>query len=73
MNKMYSTEDLILYAYNETELTESVLIQQSIDGDPLVENEYQEIVASINVLDKVLLEPDRETMDRLMELIKTEV
>ena len=73
MNKMYSQEDLILYAYNETELTDSVLIQQSIDGDPLVEDEYQEIVASIDVLNKVLFEPDQETMDRLMEGLKTEV
>jgi hypothetical protein len=70
---MYSQEDLLLYAYNETELTESVLIQQSIDGDPLVEDEYQEIVASIDVLNKVLFEPDQETMDRLMERIKSEV
>ena len=73
MNKMYSKEDLILYAYNETELTESVLIQQSIDGDPLVENEYAEIVASINILDKVLLEPDQEIINRLMERLKSEV
>ena len=73
MNKMYSTEDLILYAYNETELTDTVLIQQSIDGDPLVQDEYNEIVASINVLDKVLLEPDEDVLKRLMERIKHEV
>jgi hypothetical protein len=73
MNKMYSTEDLILYAYNETELTDTVLIQQSIDGDPLVQNEFNEIVASINVLDKALLEPDQSVIDRLMERLKHEV
>ena len=73
MNKMYSTNDLILYAYNETELTDTVLIQQSIDGDPLVQNEYNEIVASINILDKALLEPDQSVIDRLMERLKHEV
>ena len=73
MNKMYSTEDLILYAYNETELTDTVLIQQSIDGDPLVQDEYNEIVASINVLDKVLLEPDQDVINRLMKRLKHEV
>ena len=73
MNKMYSTENLILYAYNETELTDSVLIQRSIDGDPLVESEFNEIVASINLLDKALLEPDQAVINRLMERLKHEV
>jgi hypothetical protein len=73
MKKMYSTEDLILYAYNETELTDTVLIQQSIDGDPLVQNEFNEIIASINILDKALLEPDQSVINRLMERLKHEV
>lgn len=70
MNKMYSKEDLILYAYNETELTDTVLIQNSIDGDPLVQDEYNEIVASINRLDKALLEPDENVMNQLMQRIE---
>jgi hypothetical protein len=70
---MYSKENLILYAYNETELTDSVLIQRSIDGDPLIEREFNEIVASINLLDKALLEPDQAVINRLMERLKLEV
>ena len=66
MTKMYSTTDFILYAYNETELTDTVLIQKSIDGDPLVESEYKEILASMNLLDSMLLEPDQETLKKLM-------
>lgn len=66
MTKMYSNEELILYAYNETEFTDSVLIQKSIDGDPLVESEFKEIIASLNLLDSMLLEPDEQTMKRLM-------
>ena len=66
MKKIYTKEDLILYAYNETELTDSVLIQKSIDGDPLVESEFKEIVASLNLLDSALLTPDETTMNRLM-------
>ena len=69
MKKMYSREDLILYAYNETELTDTVLIQDSIDGDPLVEGEYKEIIDSINLLDKIRLEPDEKTMSRLMQIL----
>ena len=69
MTKMYSKENLILYAYNETELTDTVLIQQSIDGDPLVESDYKEILASLNLLDNVLLEPDEKVMSRLNNFI----
>ena len=66
MKKIYTKEDLILYAYNETELTDTVLIQNSIDGDPLVEDEYKELLNSIALLDKVMHEPDEEVMNRLM-------
>ena len=69
MNQNYTAEDLILYAYNETELRDSVRIQNQIDSDPLIADEYREIVASINSLDKIILEPDAFVMNRLMEFI----
>ena len=69
MNQNYSHNDLILYAYNETELNDSVRIQNTIDSDPLVEGEYKEIISALNSLDTLLLEPDEKAMNRLMELI----
>lgn len=67
--QIYSQEDLILYAYNETELNDSVRIQNAIDSDPLVESEYKEITDTLNFLDRLLLEPDEKVMNRLMEVI----
>ena len=69
MNQNYSQEDLILYAYNETDLSDSVRVQHCIDSDPLVEDEYKEITAAINSLDRILIEPDAKVMNRLMEFI----
>ncbi|HLG36069.1 MAG TPA: hypothetical protein VI757_14410 [Bacteroidia bacterium] len=69
MMQIYSQEDLILYAYNETELNDSVRIQNAIDSDPLVESEYKEITDTLNFLDRLLLEPDEKVMNRLMEVI----
>jgi hypothetical protein len=69
MNQNYTTEDLILYAYNETELRDSVRIQHSIDSDPLVEGEYKEIITAVKSLDRIMLEPDAKVMNRLMEFI----
>ena len=69
MNQNYSQNDLLLYAYNETELSDSVRVQHCIDSDPLVESEYREITASIDSLDKILLEPDANVINRLIEFI----
>jgi hypothetical protein len=69
MMQNYSHHDLILYAYNETELSDSVRIQNAIDSDPLIESEYKEITDTMNSLDTFLLEPDQNVMNRLLEMI----
>lgn len=69
MIQNYSHEDLILYAYNETELRDSVRVQNAIDSDPLIEGEYKEITSAMNSLDQLLLGPDDKVMSRLMEVI----
>jgi len=72
MNQNYTREELILYAYNETELSDSVRIQNAIDSDPLVNSEYKELHETLNSLDRILLEPDDKVMSRLMEFISLE-
>ena len=71
MNQNYSQDDLILYAYNETELSDSVRVQNAIDSDPLVEGEYKEIISAMNSLDHLLLEPDEKVIRGLMEFIES--
>ena len=53
MQKAYSTNDLILYLYNETELDDSVFIQQEIDNDEVTSEEFSQLVAVHQLLDKV--------------------
>jgi hypothetical protein len=72
MMQNYSQDDLILYAYNETELSDSVRIQNAIDSDPIVESEYKEITDTLNSLDKILLEPDKNMISRLLEKISVQ-
>jgi len=69
MQQNYTTEDLILYAYNATELRDSVRVQNAIDSDPLVETEYKEMVETIASLDRIILEPDSRVMKKLMKYI----
>ncbi|TAH38784.1 MAG: hypothetical protein EYC69_13940 [Bacteroidetes bacterium] len=57
---------LVLYAYNEVGLLEADQSQRLIDGDPLIEQEYKEMVEIINTLDKVRLEPSKECIERIL-------
>jgi hypothetical protein len=53
-------ERLLAYAYNETGLLESDRIQRQIDGDPMVKEEYSQLIGvleSMNIGNPIV--PDR--------------
>ena len=65
MQKAYSTNDLILYLYNETGMEDSVFIQQDIDHDEETSEEFSQLVAVHELLDKVTFNPRQSTIDTL--------
>ena len=67
MIKRSTLSDLISYAYNETGLCESDRIQRSIDGDPVVRNDYKEIVEVINILDSATPEISPEAIEKILQ------
>jgi hypothetical protein len=69
MNKT-STRNLIKYAYNETRLGETVETRNAIDGDPLVEGEYKELLESMKTLDEAALNPSEETIKAILKKAK---
>jgi len=70
MNKTTTKEDLILYAFNETDLKDSDRVQRSIDGDPLVHEDFNEIVETMNVLDKGKVQPSEATIQKILNFAK---
>ncbi len=60
--------NLVRYAYNEVGLLEADQSQRMIDGDPLIEQEYKEMVEVINILDQVRLEPSKECIERILSM-----
>lgn len=68
MIKRSTKSDLLLYAYNETDLLDSDRIQRSIDGDPIVQKEYNEITSIINILDDAKPEISAETLKKIHSL-----
>lgn len=70
MNKTTTPEDLILYAYNETGLKDSDRIQRSIDGDPLMQQDYNEMFETLAVLDSGQVQPGSAVLQRILSFAK---
>ena len=67
MSQISTTEKLILYLFNETALTDTVLIQKSIDYDPEVEVEFENIKSALQMIDKTLMNPSAKTVEKIMQ------
>ena len=66
MSEISTTEKLILYLFNETALTESVLIQKSIDYDVEVEVEFENIKSAMKVIDNAVMNPSEKSIRKIM-------
>ena len=67
MMKTTTQNELLTYAYNETGLRDSDRIQRAIDGDPIVADEFNEIVSVLNLLDKAVPEINPATIERILQ------
>jgi len=70
MIKTITQTDLLLYAYNESGLSESDRVQRGIDGDPLVQRDFKELVQAIYSMDDLLLEPSEKSIRRILDFSK---
>jgi hypothetical protein len=66
MTKTSTFSDLLSYAYNETDLQNSDRIQKSIDGDPLVQEEFDQLNATIQLLDEATPEINPEVIEKIL-------
>jgi hypothetical protein len=71
MNITTTPKDLLLYAYNETDLKDSDRIQRSIDGDPLVQEEFNEITSALSLLEGSSVKPADSTIRKILDFAKT--
>jgi len=70
MIKTSTSQDLLRYAYNETDMLDADRIQRSIDGDPLTQDEFNEIVSVLVELDKGKVQPSDETINKILAFAK---
>ena len=67
MIKTTTLSDLFSYAYNEADLIDSDRIQRSLDGDPLLRDEYEGILRMQSVLDSAMPEVKSETIEKILQ------
>ncbi len=66
MNNSCTPNDLVLYLYNETELTDTVLIQHAIDIDEEVAETFSTMVAVKDLLDDSLVSPGKKALRNVL-------
>lgn len=67
MMETTTQNELLIYAYNESGLHDSDRIQRAIDGDPLVADEFNQIVSVMEMLDKAVPEINPATIQRILQ------
>jgi hypothetical protein len=67
MDNRCTFNDLVLYLYNETELTETVLVQNAIDFDVDVADTYNSMVAVKNLLDDSLVSASNKALQFVLD------
>jgi len=66
MNKKITLNDLLLYLYNETKMTDSVLIQKAIDFDWETEEEFEDLKSAVAYFDKLLETPSEKCVQNIL-------
>lgn len=67
MSKTSTTEKLILYLFNETGMSDSVLIQRHIDNDEEVETEFTNIKRAFRFVDRALVSPSPQSVKNILQ------
>ncbi|MBL7924225.1 MAG: hypothetical protein JNL88_08505 [Bacteroidia bacterium] len=70
MNETVTLDHLILYLYNETELSDTVMIQKAIDHDEETASEFENLVAARNLIDRTLMSPSSDSLATVLAYAK---
>lgn len=62
----YTPDYLMLYYFNETDMTDSVIIQKQIDNCQETEEEYLNMVTIFDKIDEVMLGANESTIQKIL-------
>ena len=72
MDEISTLNELIRFAYNETEILETVQITRAMEADPLIEGMYQELMMSLDLLEKFSADPSDESVQSIFAYAKSQ-
>lgn len=62
----FTTDDLLLMAYKETTKNKTAAINLALEEDWDLREQYNEILANIQSLEKITLSPRKKTIDKIL-------
>ncbi|MBK7683444.1 MAG: hypothetical protein IPJ26_13725 [Bacteroidetes bacterium] len=66
MNETITLNHLVLYLYNETELTESVMVQKAIDQNEEIAEEFYSMAAARDLIDHSLMHASKSSINSIL-------
>jgi hypothetical protein len=70
MIKIYTEDDLLNYIYKETNLQESLSIENAINEDESLKSTYLELLEGIDLLNKTYFRPSEITLENILQKAK---
>ena len=71
MTQTFTENDLLRYAYGETSGTENVEIKKSLLCDDLLQDTYNQLIATLAELDKCAIKPGDSAVQRILDYSKS--
>ncbi len=66
MDKNITLQNLIAFAYNETEILETVQVVEAIESNLEISEEYEAILATKKLLDDTTFEPSQKVLNKIL-------
>ncbi len=70
MNQISTLNYLVLYLYNETQLTDTVLIQNAIDTNHEIAETYNDLLAAKALVHETLMAPSQKSIQTILNYSK---
>ena len=70
MIKFYTEDDLLNYIYKETNLQDSLSIENAINEDDSLRTIYLELLEGIDLLNKTYFRPSEITLENILQKAK---
>lgn len=71
MTKPFTPNDLVRYIYQEMPEVEQELLMQALHSDPLLMQEYVEMLSAIEQLDQIQLQPSERVVKAIKQKAKS--